>query len=180
MKTNFGMWLFLASELMIFGVLIMLFEINFGRYEIAFMEASGDIHFLRGTINTIVLLTSSYFVALSLEKKQRHWLVLAILLGLIFLMIKGSEYYALTEEGKFILNFSPNVRPEEKLFFTFYAFLTFLHSLHVLVGVGLLAAVWKMMRNKDPHEFHENVGLYWHFVDLVWVYLYPMFYLLGH
>ena len=180
MKTNFGMWLFLASEAMIFGALILLFEINFARYPDAFVAASGEIHFLHGTINTIVLLTSSYFVALSQAKQQRIWLVYAMVLGLLFLGIKSSEYYDLTKEGKFIFYFLESVSPHHKLFFSFYGFMTLLHAAHVIIGVALMGLVWKRMKGNHSEELHENVGLYWHFVDLVWVYLYPMFYLSGH
>lgn len=180
MKTNFGMWLFLASEVLIFGVLITLFELNYKNYAIAFKEASHEIHFVHGTVNTVVLLTSSYFVALGLHSKKRIFILLSMLLGLAFLGIKATEYIDLTREGKFIFGFAENVLPEKKLFFTFYGFMTLLHALHLIFGVFLLGIVWWAMKKNEHEEFAENVGLYWHFVDLVWVYLYPMFYLLGH
>lgn len=179
MKSNFGMWLFLVSEIMIFGALIMMFEMNYARFHLAFQEGSRELHFSHGTINTVILLTSSYFVALSQAKKERFYVLLAIVLGFIFLGVKGHEYYGLIEEKKFLINFLETIPGNKRLFFTFYGFLTMLHALHVILGILVLGIVWWQMRKEVNEEFHENVGLYWHFVDLVWVYLYPLFYLLG-
>ncbi|MGE3610598.1 MAG: cytochrome c oxidase subunit 3 [Bacteriovoracaceae bacterium] len=180
MKTNFGMWLFIASEVLIFGALIMLFEINYSKFHLPFKLASKELHYYHGIINTFILLTSSYLVALSQAKKRRIYVLGAIFLGFCFLMVKGHEYYGLIEEKKFVFNFLETIPIHQKLFFTFYGFLTMLHALHVILGILVLIIVWWQMEKEIDPEFQENVGLYWHFVDLVWVYLFPLFYLLGH
>jgi cytochrome c oxidase subunit III len=175
-KDNLGMWLFLASEILIFGVLIFLFQLTYFSNIADFKSASHDLHFYHGTFNTVVLLTSSYFVALSEHTHRRFFLLLAIALGFVFLGVKGYEYYDLTMEGKFPLHFLPMAKGKI-LFFSYYGFMTFLHLIHVLIGMSFLAYAWY---EKEDHKLQQNVGLYWHFVDIVWVFLYPLFYLLGH
>lgn len=179
LKEHLGMWLFLASEVLLFGVLIFLFEVMHLKYPQEFTAGSQELHFLHGTVNTVILLTSSYLLALGLLKRQRFYLLLALVLGAAFMGIKGHEYYGLIHEGKFVLNFGSEITSGKKMFFTFYGFLTMLHMLHVLAGMILLGGLWWMMKHKPDEEIEENVGLYWHFVDLVWVFLYPLFYLLG-
>lgn len=179
MKNYLGMWLFLASEVLIFGVLIFLYQLSFNQNTEAFQLASRDLHFFHGTVNTVILLTSSYFVALSDVTKKRFWLILAMLLGILFIVIKGFEYSDLTHEGKFILNFQ-NIPKDQTLFFTFYGFMTSLHLLHVLIGIMMLGFTWYMYHNPKEPNLSHNVGLYWHFVDMVWVFIYPLFYLAGH
>jgi cytochrome c oxidase subunit 3 len=180
MKKNFGMWLFISSEILIFGVLIYLFEIKYAAFHEEFQAGSKELHFVHGTINTVILLTSSYLVALSEAKKSRMCLALAMVLGCVFLGVKGHEYYGLIHEGKFVLNFLETIPHHRRLFFTFYGFMTMLHALHVILGIMALAMVWWSMNKKPKVDYQQNVGLYWHFVDLVWVFLYPLFYLLGH
>ncbi|WPU66062.1 cytochrome c oxidase subunit 3 [Peredibacter starrii] len=178
MKNHMGMWIFLASEMMIFGVLIFLYQVAMNQNLNEFRMASHDLHFIHGTVNTVILLTSSYFVALSDVKKNRLFLILAMILGVVFISIKGFEYYDLTQEGKFPLNFK-DLSSAETLFFTYYGFLTFLHLLHVSVGILLLGAAWFLYYNPKEKNLPHNAGLYWHFVDLVWVFIYPLFYLIG-
>lgn len=175
MKNHLGMWLFLASELLIFGVLIFLFQLTANSHWRDFQIASNDLHFYHGMFNTIVLLTSSYFVALAEHTKKRFWLLLAVALGFVFLGVKGHEYYDLTIHGKFPLHFLP-LPKGQTLFFSYYGFMTFLHGIHVIIGMMMLGYAWW---EKEDHGLHENVGLYWHFVDIVWVFLFPLFYLLG-
>jgi cytochrome c oxidase subunit 3 len=180
MKKNFGMWIFLATEALIFGTFFVLFEIFFYKNYEAFKSASRDLHLALGTINTFILLTSSWFVARALEKKQRRDLIFAMILGLGFLGIKGYEYLSLTEEGKFPLHFE-GIAQVDRLFLSFYGYLTFLHAIHLIIGIGLLGYVFMTFRKKSGSEtVAENVGLYWHFVDIVWVFLYPIFYLAGN
>ncbi len=179
MKKNFGVWIFLASEVLLFGTLIFLYLIFYFRYHHQFQVAAKDIHFYHGVANTFILLTSSYFVARAQIKKSKLPIMIAIALGMIFLLIKGHEYYDLTLQGKFPLNFH-NIAQEHKLFLSFYGYLTFLHSLHVLIGIAALTLVLFWSRRKENFEtWEEGVGLYWHFVDMVWVFLFPMFYLIG-
>lgn len=179
MKKNFGMWIFLATEVLIFGTLVILYEIFFYRYHRDFKVASRDLHLLYGTLNTFLLLTSSYFVARAQETKAKKNLLWAMLLGVAFLGIKGHEYASLTQEGKFPLNFSATLTKSHELFLSFYAYLTVLHAFHLLVGIACLLWVY-LTHRKTPLRLEENVGLYWHFVDIVWVFLYPIFYLAGN
>jgi cytochrome c oxidase subunit 3 len=179
MKKNFGMWVFLATEALLFGSLIALYQIFYYRHRSEFKEAGADLHLMLGTINTVVLLTSSALVAWVQEKKNKKGLLGAAFLGVLFLCIKGHEYMSLTEEGKFPLHFG-EIPQGHKLFFTFYGYLTFLHSIHVLIGIGLLTYLWWIYRKRAGFDrFEEGIGLYWHFVDIVWVFLYPLLYLVG-
>jgi cytochrome c oxidase subunit 3 len=176
---NFGMWIFLASEALLFGTLIALYQIFYYHYRGDFRAAANDLHLYQGTANTLILLTSSAMVAWVQEKKDRRGLIAAVILGIIFLGVKGHEWLKLTEDGKFPLHFG-EIAQNHKLFFSFYGYLTFLHAIHVLIGVGLLTYLWWMYRKRAGHDrFEEGVGLYWHFVDIVWVFLYPLFYLVG-
>jgi cytochrome c oxidase subunit 3 len=177
MKNRMGMWIFLSSEILIFGVLLFLYQLDLNRHEAAFRASAHDLHFMHGTINTVILLTSSYFVALAESMKKKGFLIAAMVLGFIFIGVKGFEYYDLTQQGKFPLNFGP-LAPESILFFVYYGFLTFLHLVHVFIGITLLGLAY-LWHDKEEH-MGENVGLYWHFVDLVWVFIYPLFYLIGH
>lgn len=170
-STHLGMWLFLAGEVLLFGALLLAFELAHAKFPAEFRLASGKLHFYHGTINTFLLLTSSYLVALSQASKNRLLVFVSALIGVIFLGIKGSEYWDLYQEGLLL---------SRSLFFTFYFFITFLHALHVSVGIVLLLVVGLRMKKNDVPALHENVGLYWHFVDLVWVFVFPLFYLLGH
>lgn len=180
MKRNFGMWIFLATEALIFGTLILLYQVFYYRYHSDFKMASKDLHLYFGTANTFFLLTSSWFVARAHEKRNRKHILAAMILGLIFLGVKGHEYMSLTHEGKFPLQFF-HIQKSHQLFLTFYGYLTFLHAVHVLIGIGCLAFVFVTYgKNQMSERVEENVGLYWHFVDVVWVFLYPLFYLAGN
>lgn len=168
------MWLFLAGEVMIFGAMIFAFEIYYSEHQDSFKAASQHLHYYHGVVNTIVLLTSSYFVALGEAKSKRLLIILAAVLGCVFVGIKSHEYYSLIQEGRFMTHFT-NISSGEKIFYIFYGSMTLLHAVHVLGGVTLLAIAAKTMN----HNFIQNTALFWHFVDLVWVFLFPLFYLLG-
>jgi cytochrome c oxidase subunit 3 len=180
MKKNFGMWIFLATEIVIFGTMILLYQIFYYRYRTEFRHAAHDLHFFWGSLNTVILLTSSALVAWVQEKKNRKGLIGAIILGFVFLMIKGHEYLSLTEEGKFPLHFKEGLAQTDRLFYTFYGYLTFLHAIHVILGIMALSYLFHIYRRHNGSDrVEEGVGLYWHFVDIVWVFLYPLFYLAG-
>lgn len=198
-----GMWAFLATELMFFGGALTAFVVYRTFYADAFREASREhMHIWAGTINTAVLLTSSLTVALSVyfaSHGQRRALIVMLLatiaLALVFLGVKAYEYTS--EYNHHLvpgLNFeypphhfehperlTANPRNVE-LFFCFYFFLTGLHALHMIIGVGVFSFItYKAWRGAYSSEYYNPVecsGLYWHFVDLVWIFLFPLLYLL--
>jgi cytochrome c oxidase subunit 3 len=190
MASKLGMWLFLFTELLLFGGLFLVYMVYRFIYHDAFLEASYDLNVWFGGVNTIVLLTSSMTVAMSITAMQKgntllsvNLLWLTILAAGIFLIIKSFEWYAKFNHGLFpgMTHYSelPN---GERLFFFLYFFMTGLHALHVIVGAVILLfvirGIQKKRVNKDKYMFLENGGLYWHLVDLIWIYLFPLFYLI--
>jgi cytochrome c oxidase subunit 3 len=190
MASKLGMWLFLFTELLLFGGLFLVYMVYRFIYHDAFLEASYNLNVWFGGVNTIVLLTSSMTVAMSITAMQKgntllsvNLLWLTILAAGIFLIIKSFEWYAKFNHGLFpgMTHYSelPN---GERLFFFLYFFMTGLHALHVIVGAVILLfvirGIQKKRVNKDKYMFLENGGLYWHLVDLIWIYLFPLFYLI--
>jgi cytochrome c oxidase subunit 3 len=185
---TFGMWAFLASEVLFFGGLFAAYAVYRYKYPAVFRYGSDHQILLAGTINTGVLLTSSLTIVLAIwavrEGKRNLALGLlgaTLLLGLTFVAIKSFEYWHKWEDGLVPgpLYHSPLWRSE--LYFSFYFVMTGLHLLHMLIGLGLVAVmavlVLRGRQNAHRHNALENAGLYWHFVDVVWVFLYPLFYL---
>ena len=163
-------------------------------YYDAWLEGSQHMDFWWGTINTAVLLCSSLTMALGVRAAQlgkRRTLVtfmlITILFGVAFLGIKGIEYHGHWVDRQFPgTNFlfpGPHSARVE-MFFSFYWVMTGFHALHVLIGIGLVAFIaaqgWRGIYGPKYHNPVENVGLYWHFVDVVWIYLYPLLYLISH
>lgn len=188
-----GMWIFLATEIMFFGGLFASYVIYRMLYPTAFAIASQSLDIVLGTINTAVLLISSFAVAVAVygaqtgRRRTTIWaLALAIVLGLVFLVIKFYEYYQKYVEhhvpGPSFAFPEPYTQPA-KMYFTLYFALTGLHAVHMIVGCGLLAVLLVMAsrRRFTPahHNLMENAGLYWHFVDIIWIFLYPLLYLIG-
>ena len=195
-----GMWVFLATEILIFGALFTGYAAYKAWYAADFEIASGQLNILIGAINTVVLLTSSLTMALSVHaarvNRQRMLVVclsLTALLGTTFMGFKAIEYYS---DYRDALVPSLAFPPEElvrqhadvnldhvQLFLLFYYIMTGLHALHLTVGIGLM--VWLIVRARrgDFHSEHympiEVSGLYWHFVDVVWIFLLPLLYLAG-
>ncbi len=208
--SKFGMWLFLATELLLFGVLFAGFAIMHAKYANEFKLAHMTLDRIMGSINTVILITSSMTVALSIDSIQRGkrkrsivFLVLTILFALGFLVVKYFEYSSKFEHSIFPGNASQIVidhkthqysqipdtwegKPINKnginLFFSFYFVMTGIHGLHVLIGVFVLSWVLVgLLKGKYTHWYYtpvENAGLYWHLVDLIWIYLFPLFYLI--
>lgn len=172
------MWAFLATEMMFFGPLF--FGYVHGRISApeAFVSGSHHMHIVLGTLNTAILMTSSLTMALSVRAAQesrpvRIWLALTVLLGAAFLGIKASEWAMEWSEA------ANAVGGEARFYFLYYA-MTGLHGLHLAIGIGIVAWLW-LRAARFGAAYHapvEVTGLYWHFVDVVWVFLYPMFYLL--
>jgi cytochrome c oxidase subunit 3 len=196
-----GMWTFLATEVMFFGGLFAAFCVYRFTSPDAFALACRHLSVTLGSINTAVLLSSSLTVALAVRagqtgdrKAQVRFLLATIVLGLVFLGIKGVEYSKEFEDHLVPgFNFSvsalhpPADAPgrlvqHAELFFVFYFFMTGLHALHMIIGIGVFIAVAAMAeRGRFTPEYHtplELSGLYWHFVDVVWVFLYPLLYLI--
>ena len=188
-----GMWVFLATEVMFFGGLFACYTVyRFTNPEI-FVQASHHLGLALGGINTAVLLCSSLTMALAVRSIQlgQRWATIGLLLatcllGVVFLGIKGYEYHE-----KFVEHLVPGAGfhydlpngAKAQVFFWLYFAMTGLHGLHVLAGVLVLFTVailvWTGRVDRQRYMTVEVAGLYWHFVDIVWVFLYPLLYLAG-
>ena len=207
--STFGMWLFLLTEIMFFGGLFTAYLIYRNWYYPAFVAGSHQLSIVLGATNTAVLICSSFTMAMGVhaaEMRQRKqlmtWLILTILLGLAFLGIKADEYHEKWEKHHVPgLNFSINdfthvnpAYPEDKplapdmaektqVYFSLYFAMTGMHALHMVVGVSillvLLARAWAGAYTQGHMTTIENFGLYWHFVDIVWIFLFPLLYLIS-
>jgi len=188
-----GMWVFLAAEMVLFGGLIVGFLEFRSSHPQDFNIASNHTKFALGTLNTAVLLTSSLFMALAVHAAQEGrtgrlllFLGVTMALGTVFLAIKFTEYYLEWREhlvpgsGFRIEGADPS---HAQLFFMCYFTMTGFHALHMIVGIGLLSYLaWRALAGAFSPLNHNAVevgGLYWHFVDIVWIFLYPLLYLLG-
>lgn len=187
-----GMWLFLATEMLFFGVLFFVYALARARFPEAFAAASRETSFALGTINTAVLLTSSFTMATAVRAAQqrRHGaaallLVLTAALGTAFAGVKLTEYAIdLRHHLVPVLDFAfdPRLARGALVFFWLYFTTTGLHLVHLAIGVALaLTFAWREWRRRSArlHEQVEIAGLYWHFVDLVWIFLYPCLYLVS-
>lgn len=193
--SELGMWLFLVTEFMFFGGAFMAYLAYRYWHAEGFIEASQTMSVPLGTINTAVLLTSSFTMALAVHaahharKKQLIWLLVAtIVLGSIFLGIKAFEYHEKYDHHHIPFAGLTFKAPGEHVlgamvFYSLYFVMTGLHAFHMVIGIVLmLVLIWLARRGRimGPHAtVVHNAGLYWHFVDLVWVYLFPFFYLVG-
>jgi len=186
-----GMWLFLFTEVLLFGGLFVLYAVTLGRFPVEFHEASQLLSVPMGTTNTVVLITSSLFAVLAVtalqrgdRKKSELFIGLTIVLAACFLIIKYFEWTAKFHHG--IYPGSPDIadwEPGKQAFFALYYAMTGLHGIHIVIGMAVLGWVWWLIRQEDctPEYFValENAGLYWHLVDLIWIFLFPLFYLIA-
>lgn len=188
-----GMWTFLVTEIMFFGAVFATYLVYRVANQEAFWEAHRHLSIPLGFFNTCVLLTSSLTMALTVHysqlgqrKQQLLWLFITMALAGTFLVVKGFEYHHKFVEG---LVPGPNFRfepaqylPVAQLFFSLYFAMTGLHALHVAIGVLVMGvlAVLIALRHPSVQDFIpvELVGLYWHFVDIVWIFLFPLLYLI--
>ncbi len=189
--SKIGMWLFIFTELLLFGILFIIYAVyrymNHGAFEMAAEELDPFV----GAVNTIILLISSMTIAMSttaLQKGNRKFTLLlcgiTLVLGLVFLVNKYFEWGGKFDHGIFpgsgylVENFSQG----EILFFGLYFIMTGLHALHIIIGLILIAVVmWRINFGKVHAErpvLLENTGLYWHLVDIIWIFLFPLFYLI--
>lgn len=189
---SFGMWVFLATEIMFFGVLFGSYIATRIIYPEAFAEASRHTNILLGTLNTAILLTSSLTMALAVRAAQLHgrkavvdYLVITLLLGLMFIVVKGLEYYLdFTEHLVPGINFAyPGLHAHGvELFFYLYFVMTGFHALHLIIGISIVAVIaWLAWRGQFAADSIpiELTGLYWHLVDIIWIFLYPLLYLVA-
>ena len=189
--STLGMWLFLVTEVMFFGGLFMAYLLYRVWYPEAWAEGSRDLDIVLGGINTVVLIGSSLTMALAVRAAQTgfpratvNWLLATMALGLTFIVIKFFEY-----EHKWEVSHVPGLKffyegphaGQVEIFFSLYFTMTGLHALHMVIGFGLLSAIaWMAYRRRFSPEWYTPVemsGLYWHFVDIVWIFLFPLLYL---
>ena len=197
-----GMWLFLVTEVMFFGGMFCAYLIYRMDYYTAWVAGSEKMNIFLGTTNTAVLICSSltmvlavHFAKLGNRKATAIFLILTIVLGLGFLGIKAVEYHEHWVHHEYpgpnfhfdapkpgaALQYNPQ---NVEIFFSLYFAMTGLHAIHMIIGVGLLT--WLLVRNArgDFSPYYnspiEMTGLYWHFVDVVWIYLFPLLYLIRH
>ncbi len=187
-----GMWAFLITEIMFFGGLFAGYTVYRSSYFEAFAEGSRHLDLALGAVNTVILLGSSLTMALAVQAAQRSrtrpqvvFLLCTIVLGLAFLGIKAIEYGHKFEQhlvpGRFFSWPGPHAS-NVQLFFSFYFAMTGMHALHMIIGIGLLAWLTiKAARGRFTAGYYnpmEVSGLYWHFVDIVWIFLFPLLYLI--
>jgi cytochrome c oxidase subunit III len=191
--SHLGMWLFLTSEVLLFGALFGLYTAYRIQYTSEFAEAAHHNNLVLGTANTFLLITSSFLAAWAVHAVQheRHRTVVAslaatILLGAVFLALKFTEYSEHFSHGIFpggYYSFAELPSRGANIFFTLYFFMTGLHALHVIGGMGALSVVLVMALykrySKQKHTSLELSVVYWHLVDAVWIFLWPLMYLVG-
>lgn len=189
-----GMWLFLVQEVMFFGGLFCCYVIYRSLYSEAFAAASRELDVFIGALNTTVLLFSSFTMVVAVHAAKhgnRKWIVYGLLLtmlfGGVFLGVKYFEYSSKWEHhlipgSGFEWHGEGDARPVE-IFFCLYFAMTGMHAIHMVVGMGImiwmLRPAWQGKWTPDNHNFVEGFGLYWHFVDIVWIFLFPFLYLIG-
>ena len=191
--SSLGMWLFIAQEVMFFGGMFLAYTVYRNLYPAAFAEASHHLDWKLGGINTAVLILSSLTMALAVRaaalgnrKQIVLFLIATVVLGSIFLGVKVVEYGDKFEHhlvpGAHFQFPGPNARPAQ-IFYSLYFAMTGLHALHMIIGIPiLLVLAWLAHRGRYTPAYHtpvEMTGLYWHFVDIVWIFLFPLLYLVG-
>jgi cytochrome c oxidase subunit 3 len=197
-SATFGMWVFLLTEIMFFGGMFGAYTVYRSMYPEAFASTSAYMNPLYGALNTAVLIVSSLSMALAVraahlgqQKFLRLMLLVTMFFGICFLVIKGFEYHEHWVDNKVPLfgshwNYSeaPQFAHQAQILFLFYFFMTGFHAIHMLVGLGIMTTIYMMARNGrfSPSYYTpvEVSGLYWHFVDIVWIFLFPLLYLIGH
>lgn len=185
-----GMWLFLFTELLLFGGLFILYAVYLHRHPAEFISAGAELNEVFGVLNTVLLLTSSLAIAMATsaiqrgQKKLTLWLVGAtIAAAVIFMVNKYFEWSAKIGYGLYPDAPAMLERPAGEIaFFSLYYVTTGLHGMHVVIGGALLIWVWFGVAREHVHRTDyvalENSGLYWHLVDLVWIFIFPLYYLI--
>jgi cytochrome c oxidase subunit 3 len=193
-SSTLGMWVFLITEVMFFGGMFTAYLVYRVAFPATFAAASMHMNFWAGTINTVVLICSSLAIVFAVHAAQMNqrkalvWaLIAAMFLGLIFLAIKGYEYHEHWVDHKVpgpLFQFEGADPRHAEMFFSLYFAMTGFHALHMIIGLGLVGTItyfaWHGRYTPEYHNPVENVGLYWHFVDIIWIFLYPLLYLISH
>ncbi|MEX2663292.1 MAG: cytochrome c oxidase subunit 3 family protein [Vicinamibacterales bacterium] len=193
--STLGMWVFLVTEIMFFGGLFMVYLVYRYQSPEGFAEASNHLNVIWGAANTVVLIVSSLTMAMAVRsaqtsaspKTQVRWLVATMILGAAFLGVKAIEY-----TDKFTHHLVPGPdfvwpgqypAPAEQ-FYSLYFSMTGLHALHMVIGLGIMTVItfmaWRRQFDASYYTPVEVAGLYWHFVDIVWIFLFPLLYLIGY
>ena len=193
--STLGMWVFLVTEIMFFGGLFMAYLLYRWQSPSGFAEASNHLNVIWGAANTVVLIVSSLTMALAVRaaqtsappKTQVGWLVATMILGTAFLGVKVIEY-----KDKFDHHLVPgpnfqwpgNYPQAAEQFYSLYFCMTGLHALHMIIGLGIMTVIsimaWRRQFDAEYYTPVEVSGLYWHFVDIVWIFLFPLLYLIGY
>jgi cytochrome c oxidase subunit III len=191
--SSVGMWIFLMTEVMLFGGLFMAYTVYRFTNPQAFDAGSAHMESTLGAINTGVLICSSFTMALAVyssevgnQKLLMMFLVLTMIIGAIFLGIKFTEYYLHYQEHKvpgIWFDYHGANAAKVQMFFVFYFIMTGLHAIHMTIGLGILSVLlFRAFLGSFTAEYHTPIdlgGLYWHFIDIVWVFLYAIFYIPG-
>jgi cytochrome c oxidase subunit 3 len=191
--STLGMWVFLVTEIMFFGGLFLAYAAYRAWYPDAFAAASHHLDVTLGAINTAVLIGSSLTMALAVNAAKTGarrgivvFLLLTMALGAVFLGIKGVEYFHKYEEHLIpgaAFQFEGPWGRQAQIFFALYFAMTGMHALHMVIGFGIMAVMAVLAsREYFSAEYYapvEIAGLYWHFVDIVWIFLFPLLYLIG-
>ncbi len=189
----FGMWVFLITEILFFSGAFLAYTVYRGMYPAAFAAGSHHLSIFWGCFNTAVLISSSFTMVMGVHtarigKKNAtsFWLIMTLILGTVFLGVKCIEYH-----DKFVHHLVPNdtfafpgfAGPGVRIYYSLYFALTGLHALHMIIGEVILVVILIMnMQGRFSPEYNSPVdvfGLYWHFVDIVWIFLFPLLYLIG-
>jgi len=192
--SRIGMWIFLSTEVMFFGGMFAGYASYRFLYPEAFALASNRLPVLAGSIMTVVLICSSLTMALAVHSAEEGgrrrslmvFVALTMILGVVFLGMKFNEYYQHYEEHLvpgLDFRFEGANPGEAAIFFSFYYAMTGVHALHMIIGLGLqtylLVGAWHDRFSPVYNTPVEIVGLYWHFVDIIWIFLFPLLYLVG-
>jgi cytochrome c oxidase subunit 3 len=192
-SSTLGMWVFLAQEVLFFGGLFAGYLVYRLKYPDAFHAGSHELDIALGAFNTAVLIFSSLTMALAVywgqhgdKKRIIRWLSMTILLGLIFLGVKAVEYYAKWEHHLLPgvgFQFPGPLEGQVRIFYSFYFAMTGMHALHMVVGITIIIfLILQAKKGRYTAEYSSPIeifGLYWHFVDIVWIFLFPLLYLIG-
>jgi len=191
--STFGMWVFLVTEILFFGGMFCCYTVYRSLYPSAFGHASNHLDVMLGAVSTAVLICSSFTMACAVNSAATGaknalvaFLWLTILFAAAFLVVEMSEWHMLYKEGLMPgFNFTyRDVDPAHvQLFFCMYFAMTGLHASHVTIGIGLLAVMaFRASKGAFTPQYYTPIeisGLYWHFVDLVWIFLFPLYYLIA-
>jgi cytochrome c oxidase subunit 3 len=188
--SKMGMWIFIFTELLLFGGLFLVYAVFRVKYADEFHRAAAQLNTFIGTLNTVILLVSSMTIAMSVtaiqnynKKLAMNMILITLVLAFTFLVNKYFEWglkikHHLYPSSELMFN----LKHGENIFFSLYYFMTGLHALHIIIGMTILTIAYVRVRNGSIHAGHftllENGGLYWHLVDLIWIFLFPLLYLI--